>query len=181
MHSLMCTVFLTSWLSDASYVDLFLSTMLQICVAGHALGVLANWVVQLVLDIYRYIRASFPTKKEEGRKQIAQDNNKDFNRLIRKTAGNTLKIGASLVLASVGAGLGTILIKPSTGTWIGKHFLLTYACSRIFLSPAVMSWAMSVSAHRLYLRCFFLDIHLLWRPILPVKSSSPYLMKVCTE
>ncbi|BBN20310.1 ribosomal RNA-processing protein 1 [Marchantia polymorpha subsp. ruderalis] len=86
---------------------------------GHALGVLANWVVQLVLDIYRYIRASFPTKKEEGRKQIAQDNNKDFNRLIRKTAGNTLKIGASLVLASVGAGLGTILIKPSTGTWIG--------------------------------------------------------------
>jgi hypothetical protein len=40
--------------------------------------------------------------------------------LARRTAGNTLKGGASLILASAGAGLGTVLIRPSTGTWIGN-------------------------------------------------------------
>ncbi|CAM6123397.1 unnamed protein product [Calypogeia fissa] len=92
---------------------------------GHALGVMANWVVQLVLDIYRYLRASVPKKRLEGKKkgvqepQEARDPNKDFNKLLRKTAGNSLKGGASLVFASIGAGLGTVLIKPSIGTWIG--------------------------------------------------------------
>ncbi|KAL3678500.1 hypothetical protein R1sor_021456 [Riccia sorocarpa] len=85
---------------------------------AHALGVMANWVVQLIMDVYRYLRVSTPAKKGEGRKQVAQDS-KDFNKLVRKTAGNTLKVGASLALGSVGAGLGTVLIKPSIGTWIG--------------------------------------------------------------
>lgn len=44
----------------------------------------------------------------------------ELKRLARRTAGNTLKGGASLVFASIGAGLGTILIRPSTGTWIGN-------------------------------------------------------------
>ncbi|KAL2609986.1 hypothetical protein R1flu_028559 [Riccia fluitans] len=85
---------------------------------AHALGVMANWVVQLVMDIYRYLRTPVPSKKGDGRKQVAQDS-KDFNKLVRKTVGNTFKVGASLVLGSVGAGLGTVMIKPSIGTWIG--------------------------------------------------------------
>jgi hypothetical protein len=44
---------------------------------------------------------------------------KELKQLARRTAGNTLKGGALLILASAGAGLGTVLITPSTGTWIG--------------------------------------------------------------
>lgn len=84
---------------------------------------IANWVVQLVLDMYRYGRASLSKRQVEGKKQGKQglqDPSKDFKGLMRKAAGNSLKGGASLVLASIGAGVGTVLIKPSIGTWIGK-------------------------------------------------------------
>ena len=85
--------------------------------AAHALGVLANWMVQLALDIYRSIQNSLTVRTKEGRP--AGMDCKELKRLARRTAGNTLKGSASLILASFGAGLGTILIRPSTGTWIG--------------------------------------------------------------
>ncbi|KAG0560515.1 hypothetical protein M758_10G181600 [Ceratodon purpureus] len=84
---------------------------------AHALGVLANWMVQLIIDFYRSIRVSFTVRSKEG-KPVGLDS-KELKRLARRTVGNTLKGSASLVLASVGAGLGTVLIRPSTGTWIG--------------------------------------------------------------
>ena len=85
--------------------------------AAHALAVLANWMVQLVVDFYRSIRVSF-TVRSEGN-AVGLDS-KELKRLARRIAGNTLKGSASLILASVGAGLGTVLIRPSTGTWIGN-------------------------------------------------------------
>jgi hypothetical protein len=84
---------------------------------AHALGVAANWLVQLVLDIYRSISNSFYVRTKEG-KPVGMDA-RELKRLARRTVGNTLKGIASLVLASLGAGLGTVLIRPSTGTWIG--------------------------------------------------------------
>lgn len=89
----------------------------SLCGAAHALGVVANWMVQLILDIYRSIRNSFILRSKEG-KTVGMDY-VELKRLARRTAGNTLKGSASLVLASFGAGLGTVLIRPSTGTWIG--------------------------------------------------------------
>ncbi|CAK9223313.1 unnamed protein product [Sphagnum troendelagicum] len=84
---------------------------------AHALGVAANWMVQLVLDIYRSISASLYVRTKDG-KPVGLDA-RELKRLARRTVGNTLKGIASLLLASLGAGLGTVLIRPSTGTWIG--------------------------------------------------------------
>jgi hypothetical protein len=89
----------------------------MVWVAAHALGVAANWMVQLVLDIYRSISASLYVRTKDG-KPVGLDA-KELKRLARRTVGNTLKGIASLLLASLGAGLGTVLIRPSTGTWIG--------------------------------------------------------------
>lgn len=40
--------------------------------------------------------------------------------LRRKIAGATMRCSASLVFASIGAGIGATLFRPSTGQWIGK-------------------------------------------------------------
>ena len=44
--------------------------------------------------------------------------------LTKKVSATTVRCGASLVFASVGAGIGATLFRPSAGQWIGKHFLL---------------------------------------------------------
>lgn len=41
--------------------------------------------------------------------------------LGKKLSGTTVKCGASLVFASIGAGIGATLFRPSAGQWIGKH------------------------------------------------------------
>jgi hypothetical protein len=41
--------------------------------------------------------------------------------LGKKVSGTTIRCGASLIFASIGAGIGATLIRPSTGQWIGKH------------------------------------------------------------
>jgi len=74
-------------------------------------------MVQLVLDIYRSISTSLYVRTKDG-KPVGLDA-RELKRLARRTVGNTLKGIASLLLASLGAGLGTVLIRPSTGTWIG--------------------------------------------------------------
>lgn len=38
-----------------------------------------------------------------------------------KVSGTTIRCGASLIFASIGAGIGATLIRPSIGQWIGKH------------------------------------------------------------
>jgi hypothetical protein len=98
--------------------------------AAHALGVAANWLVQLVLDIYRSISNSFYVRTKEG-KPMGMDA-RELKRLARRTVGNTLKGIASLVLASLGAGLGTVLIRPSTGTWIGMLSIYLQWCLMVF-------------------------------------------------
>ncbi|XP_024537624.1 uncharacterized protein LOC9649803 [Selaginella moellendorffii] len=86
---------------------------------AHALGVGASCLVQEVLDIYRSGRVIYIHRQNPGR---AKGNKKEIDvlhSLARRTAGNSLKAVASLTCASIGAGCGAVLIKPSTGTWIG--------------------------------------------------------------
>ena len=82
--------------------------------AGHLLGVAASWVVQIIIETYRCLI----------RKPVNVDDNADRTEKIRlvgkKVYGVTVKCGASLVFASIGAGIGA-LFHPSTGQWIGKQ------------------------------------------------------------
>ncbi|XP_072990807.1 uncharacterized protein [Typha latifolia] len=79
---------------------------------GHVLGVAASWLVQVIIEIYRCF--------------IHNSNNDDQETEIRekmrlfgkKVYGTTIKCGASLVFASIGAGIGA-LFYPSAGQWIG--------------------------------------------------------------
>lgn len=41
----------------------------------------------------------------------------------KKVSSATIRCSASLVFASIGAGIGACLFRPSTGQWIGKHQL----------------------------------------------------------
>eukprot|EP00250_Pteridium_aquilinum_P026382 c32927_g1_i1 orf=117-1169(-) len=89
---------------------------------GHLLGIAATWLVQLLIDIYTCIRGLYRRRRKlsagntTGYHQIEKE---ELAFLLRKTVGNTLKCGASLALASVGAGLGVVLISPSWGQRLG--------------------------------------------------------------
>lgn len=50
--------------------------------------------------------------------------------LGNKVGRTTLKCGASLIFASIGAGIGATLFRPSTGQWVGKFITLVicYCC-----------------------------------------------------
>lgn len=43
--------------------------------------------------------------------------------LVKKVGSATIKYTASLVFASIGAGVGAALIRPSLGQWIGEFSL----------------------------------------------------------
>ena len=83
--------------------------------AGHALGVAASWLVQVGIEIYRYI--SEKIKSEED--NIVNKTEK-LVLLRKKIASATLRCSSSLVFASIGAGIGATLFRPSAGQWIGK-------------------------------------------------------------
>ncbi|XP_028107612.1 uncharacterized protein LOC114306534 [Camellia sinensis] len=74
---------------------------------GHLLGVAASWLVQVGVDIYRYFTEIVRAEKTRV--------------LGKKVSCTTARCGAALVFASVGAGIGSTLLPPSTGQWIGKH------------------------------------------------------------
>lgn len=81
---------------------------------GHALGVAASWLVQVGIEIYRYISAKVKPKEDD----ISDETDKIIL-LRKKIAGATLRCSTSLVFASIGAGIGATLFRPSTGQWIG--------------------------------------------------------------
>lgn len=81
---------------------------------GHALGVAASWLVQVGIEIYRYISAKVKSKEDD-----IVDETVKVVLLRKKIAGATLRCSSSLVFASIGAGIGATLFRPSTGQWIG--------------------------------------------------------------
>uniref|UniRef100_A0A2P2J6M4 Uncharacterized protein MANES_03G140000 n=1 Tax=Rhizophora mucronata TaxID=61149 RepID=A0A2P2J6M4_RHIMU len=82
---------------------------------GHFLGVVASWIVQTGIEIYRFF--SRLAKSEEESNKV--DKSEQVIILGKKVTGVTLRCSASLIFASVGAGIGAALIRPSTGQWIG--------------------------------------------------------------
>lgn len=93
-------------------------------VAGHFLGVLAPWLVQGGVDVYRFFSRMCGSKEETDEVDTAEQ----LKLLGRKIYVITLRCGASLIFASIGAGLGAILVRPTTGQWIGMHFKMAFVC-----------------------------------------------------
>ncbi|KAL6622790.1 hypothetical protein ACP70R_018775 [Stipagrostis hirtigluma subsp. patula] len=79
---------------------------------SHALGVAAAWVVQSLIEVYR----CFFRKPHDGEESF--DDMEKFRLFGRKIYGITIKSCFSLVLASIGAGIGA-LVHPVHGQWFG--------------------------------------------------------------
>ncbi|XP_052178465.1 uncharacterized protein LOC127792136 [Diospyros lotus] len=80
---------------------------------GHLLGVAASWLVQFGIEIYHFFSDML---KEENDKA---DRTERVIVLGKKVYGTTVRCSASLVFASIGAGIGATLFRPSSGQWIG--------------------------------------------------------------
>ncbi|KAJ7982398.1 Isopentenyl-diphosphate delta-isomerase [Quillaja saponaria] len=80
---------------------------------GHFLAVAASWLVQVGIEIYR-VFSSLVNSKEENNNGAEQ-----LRLLGLKVSTTTVRCGASLVFASIGAGIGATLFRPSAGQWIG--------------------------------------------------------------
>lgn len=62
----------------------------------------------------------FPNVKPEGEEEEPVEISEQAKDLANKVVGITVRCGASLVFAAIGAGICSCLIRPSTGQWIGK-------------------------------------------------------------
>ncbi|GAV62712.1 LOW QUALITY PROTEIN: hypothetical protein CFOL_v3_06235 [Cephalotus follicularis] len=80
----------------------------------YLLGVAASWLVQVGIEIYRYVSRILKSKEEENR----QNNCEQAKVLGKKVTGITIRCSASLIFASIWAGIGACLIRP-IGQWIG--------------------------------------------------------------
>ncbi|KAL0886840.1 hypothetical protein Bca101_010823 [Brassica carinata] len=97
---------------------LYIYKVSQTTLRGHFLGIAASWTVQVGIEIYRcvvrYVKPK-PEEEEEEQVEIAEQA-KDLG---NKVVGITVRCGASLVFAAIGAGICSCLMRPSTGQWIG--------------------------------------------------------------
>ncbi|KAJ8643744.1 hypothetical protein MRB53_005492 [Persea americana] len=79
---------------------------------GHLLGVVASWLIQVGIEIYRLFSNEFEDEEEVDKAEKLQ-------LFKKKVSRATVRCSASLVFASIGAGIGACLFRPSTGQWIG--------------------------------------------------------------
>lgn len=86
------------------------------------LGVAASWVVQVGIDLYRFFRSIFRSNDEDS----DVDTTEQVRILRQKVALTSIRCSSSLVFASIGAGIGATLVRPSLGQWIGKIVNSTY-------------------------------------------------------
>ena len=66
--------------------------------------------------MYGFIYSIVKSKKDSHETTYTKD---EFKILGKKVYGTSVQNAASLVFASVGAGIGATLIRPSTGQWVG--------------------------------------------------------------
>ncbi|KAM1116659.1 hypothetical protein TB2_007034 [Malus domestica] len=102
---------------------------------GHFLGVAASWLIQFGIEIYRYFSHTIKSREEVDDIDTAEQG----KILGKKVTVTTLRCGASLVFASIGAGIGASLIRPSSGQWIGcllgdlaGPFIVTACLGRVY-------------------------------------------------
>lgn len=82
---------------------------------GHFLGVAASWIVQVGIDIYRYFSTVYSSTEE-----TAMANNAEEAKVLRENVSvATIRCSSALIFASIGAGIGATLFRPSAGQWIG--------------------------------------------------------------
>lgn len=88
---------------------------------GHLLGVVASWAVQVGLDVY-----GFCSRKLKNSKKVSDEVTDEANTteqevviLSKKVCGATVRCVGSLIFASIGAGIGATLFRPSSGQKIG--------------------------------------------------------------
>ncbi|KAF8031700.1 hypothetical protein BT93_D0808 [Corymbia citriodora subsp. variegata] len=81
---------------------------------GQLLGTAATWLVQVGIETYRCLSSIFKSKEEDEIDPVEQ-----VIILGKKVYVVTLKCSASLVFASIGAGIGATIVRPSLGQWIG--------------------------------------------------------------
>ncbi|GLT83676.1 hypothetical protein SLE2022_019510 [Rubroshorea leprosula] len=82
---------------------------------GHLLGVAAAWIVQVGIEIYQFLKRT--TNSEDEIDTVSKS--EEAKLLRKKVSGVTIRCGASLIFASIGAGIGATLVRPSIGQWIG--------------------------------------------------------------
>ncbi|TKY46247.1 hypothetical protein E2542_SST28285 [Spatholobus suberectus] len=83
---------------------------------GHMLGVAASWLVQVGIELYRFFSSTFKVQHEEDNDV---DKTKQVGVLGQKIFIASVKCTSSLIFASIGAGIGATLVRPSLGQWIG--------------------------------------------------------------
>lgn len=101
--------------------------------AGHFLGVTASWIVQVAIDIYRFLSRTLNSKEDDE-----VDAAEQAKLLGKKVTATTVRCGASLVFASIGAGIGATLFRPSAGQWIGKYFFLNLSFLSLFFQSLTL-------------------------------------------
>ncbi|XP_004291559.1 PREDICTED: uncharacterized protein LOC101293551 [Fragaria vesca subsp. vesca] len=82
---------------------------------GHCLAIAASWIISVGIDIYRTCYGMMNSTEDIDEIGTAQR----LKLLGNKVGRTTLKCGASLIFASIGAGIGATLFHPSTGQWVG--------------------------------------------------------------
>ncbi|KAJ0267036.1 Isopentenyl-diphosphate delta-isomerase [Hirschfeldia incana] len=96
---------------------LYIYKVSQTTLRGHFLGIAASWTVQVGIEIYRCVVQYVNPKPEEEEEHVEiAEQAKDLG---NKVVGITVRCGASLVFAAIGAGICSCLMRPSTGQWIG--------------------------------------------------------------
>ncbi|XP_057727963.1 uncharacterized protein LOC130943893 [Arachis stenosperma] len=83
---------------------------------GHMLGVAASWIVQVGIDVYRFFKSILKSTDDVG---DIVDKSEQVAILGQKIFIATVRCSSSLIFASIGAGIGATLIRPSLGQWIG--------------------------------------------------------------
>ncbi|RDX65326.1 hypothetical protein CR513_56025 [Mucuna pruriens] len=82
---------------------------------GHMLGVAASWLVQVGIDLYRFFSSTFKVQDKDN----DVDKTQQVGVLGQKVFITTVRCTSSLIFASIGAGIGATLVRPSLGQWIG--------------------------------------------------------------
>ncbi|MED6187300.1 hypothetical protein PIB30_075115 [Stylosanthes scabra] len=82
---------------------------------GYILGVTASWIVQVGGKLCQFGKSMCKCKKVNDN----IDKSEKIRQLKHKVFVAIVRCSASLVFASIGAGIGASLFRPSTGQWIG--------------------------------------------------------------
>jgi len=79
------------------------------------LGVSASWIVQVGIGLFQLFKSKSNHEKLSNDVRIRLFKQKVFLATIR--------CNASLIFASIGAGIGASLIRPSVGQYVGKNMI----------------------------------------------------------